>query len=117
MSTAVATVKAYPDRYEKDFNAVVIELKKYSQEEYDSMSAAQHQELYELWKNAGLIKGKKTPESNRALKARVAMLEAKSENSSDESLVTDNDNTKPSYRSNPALDRKEKDTRQSHADA
>ena len=36
-----------------------IELKKYSQEEYDSMLAAQHQQLYELWKKAMLIKGKK----------------------------------------------------------
>ena len=84
MSTAVATVRTHPDRYEKDFDAVVaflsqyinkkapkpsmkvasvtqtrppkrqkisashgtfrrkIELKKYSREEFDSMSVAQH---------------------------------------------------------------------------
>ena len=109
MSTAVVTVRAHPDKYEKDFNAVVIflthyikkraptpcvkvvsvgqnrpakqqktsithgtskgkiKLKKYSRENYDSISMAQHQQLYELWKKAGLIKGKKTPESSRAL--------------------------------------------------
>ena len=43
------------------------------------MSAAQCQQLYELQKKAGLIKGKKTPESRRALEARVAAHEAKSE--------------------------------------
>ena len=131
MSTAVATVRAHPDRYEKYFDAFVtflsqhidrkaptlsvkvasiaqirpakrqktganhstysrkIELRKYSQEEYNSMLAAQHQQLYELQKEAGFIKGKKTPESNRALEARVAALEAKSEISSDESLFID----------------------------
>ena len=40
-----------------------IELKKYSMEEYDIMPSAQHQQLYELWKKAGLIKGKKNPEA------------------------------------------------------
>ena len=48
-------------------------------EEYDSMSIAQCQEFYELQKKAELIKGKKTPESSRALVARVAVLEAKTE--------------------------------------
>ena len=154
MSTAVATVRAHPDKYKKDFDAVVaflakyiykkaptsnvkvasvtqtrpakrqktsascstfrgkIELKKYSREEYDSMSVAQHQQLYELWKRAGLIKGKKTPESSRALEARVAELEVKSENSSDESLFAD---VKPtaSNRNNPVLDRKGNSTKQS----
>ena len=33
-----------------------IELKKYSKDEYDSMLMAQHQQLYELWKKARLIK-------------------------------------------------------------
>ena len=80
------------------------------------MSVAQCQQLYELWKRAGLIKGKKTPESSRVLEARVAMLEAKSENSSDESLFAD---VKPTAinRDNPALDREGNCTRQSHADA
>ena len=92
-----------------------IELKKYSQEEYDSMLAAQCQQLYELQKKARLIKGKKTPESSRALEARVASLEAKSDNSSNESLFADK---KPmaNNRNNPALDRKGNGTRQSHAD-
>ena len=72
--------------------------------------------MYELWKRAGLIKGKKTPESSRAIVARVAVLEAKSENSSNKSLFAD---VKPpaSKRSNPALDRKRNRTRQSQADA
>ena len=35
-----------------------IELKKNSREEYDSMSAVQHQQFYELLKKAGLIKSK-----------------------------------------------------------
>ena len=89
MSTAIATVRAHPDRYENDFDAVVaflsqnidkkawspsvkgtsvtqtrpakrqktstsgitfkgkIELRNYSRKEYDSMSVAQHQQLYE----------------------------------------------------------------------
>ena len=54
-----------------------IELKKYSREEYDSMSMAQHQQLHEIWKKAGLIKDKKTQKTSRALKARAAMLEEK----------------------------------------
>ena len=73
------------------------------------MSVAQHQQLYELQKRAGLIKGKKTPESSKALEARVAMLEAKS-------LFAD---VKPtaSNRNNLAFDRKGNGTGQSHADA
>ena len=50
------------------------------------MSRAQCQQLYELWKKAGLIKGKNTPESSRAFEVRVAALEAKPDNSSNESL-------------------------------
>ena len=111
MSTAVATVRTHPNKYEKDFDAVVtflsqyidkiaptpsvkvasvgqnrptkwqktitihgtfkekVELKKYFKEENDSMSMAQHQNLYKLPKKARLIEGKKTPESSRALKA------------------------------------------------
>ena len=58
----------------------------------------------------------KTTESSSALEARVDALEAKSENSSDESLFVD---VKPtaSKRNNYALDRKGYGTRQSHADA
>ena len=92
-----------------------IELKKYSREEYDSMSMAQHQQLYELQKKARLIKGKKAPESSRALEARVAMLEAKTDNSSNESLFPD-EKLKANNRNNPALDRKGSGTRQSCAD-
>ena len=54
-----------------------VKLKKYSTEEYGSMSTLQHQQLYDFQKKAGLIKGKKTPESSKAFKAKVAMLEAK----------------------------------------
>ena len=80
------------------------------------MSVAQCQQLYELQKKARLIKGMKTQESSTALEARGDTLEAKSENSSNESLFAD---VKPttSNRNNPALDRKGNDTRQSHADA
>ena len=79
------------------------------------MSVAQCQQLYELKKRAGLIKGKKTPESSRALEARVAMLEAKTDDSSNESLFADV-KPKANNRNNPALDRKGNSTRQSHAD-
>ena len=48
-------------------------MKKYSREEYDSMSMVQHQQLYELQKKARLVKGKKTSESSRALEAIVAV--------------------------------------------
>ena len=44
-----------------------VELKKYSREEYDSMSVAQCQQLYKLWKKARLMKHEKTPENSRAL--------------------------------------------------
>ena len=84
-----------------------IELKKYSREEYDSMWTAQNQQLYELQKKAGLIKGKKTSESSRSLEARVDMLEAKTNNNNDATIFLyknpkDNDNN----RNNPTLDRK-----------
>ena len=75
------------------------------------MSMAQHQQLYELQKKARLIKGKKTPEIRRVLEARVAELEAKTDNSSDESLLPD-EKPKANNRSNPALDRKGSSTRQ-----
>ena len=103
MSKAVIAVRTHPDKYKKDFDAVVVfltqyinkrapilsvkiasvgqvrpskwqktntthhtfkgkvELMKYYKEEYDSMSMAQHQQLYELQKKPGLTKGKKTP--------------------------------------------------------
>ena len=54
------------------------------------------------------------PESSRALEARVAMLEEKTDNSSDEGLFAD-EKPKANNRNNPALDRKGNDTRQSHA--
>ena len=49
----------------------------------------QQQQLYEVQRKAGHIKGKKTPESSKALEARVAMLEAKIDNSSNERLFPD----------------------------
>ena len=157
MPTTVAAVRAQPDKYEKDFDAVVaslthyidkkaptpsvkvasvthtkpakrqktstscstfrgeIELKKYSREEYDSISAAKCQQLNELYKRTGLIKGKKTPESSRASESRVAKLEVKSENSCDESLFADEKPT-ASNSNNPVLDREGNSTRQIHAD-
>ena len=77
------------------------------------MLTTHSQQLYELLKEARLIKGKKTPESSRALDARVAALETKMDNSSDKSLFAD-EKPKASNRSNPALDRKGSGTRQSH---
>ena len=56
-------------------------MKKSAREEYDSMSMAEHQQLYELQTEARLIKRKKTPESSRALEARVVMLKTKTYNS------------------------------------
>ena len=74
------------------------------------MSMVQCHQLHELQKKAGLIKGKKTPESSRALEARVAMLETKTDNSSNESLFID-EKPKAYNRNNPALDRKGNGTR------
>ena len=157
LSTAVTTVRVHPDKYEKEFDAVVafltqyidkraptptakiasvtqtrpakqqktstnhgtfkgeIELNKHSREEYESMSASQCQQLYELQKKSRLIKGKKTLETKRALEARVAKLEAKTDNSSNKSLFAE-ENPKADNRNNPALDRKGNGTRQIHAD-
>ena len=42
---------------------------------------AQCQQFYDLQKKAGLMKGEKSPEGSRALEARVAVLEAKTDNS------------------------------------
>ena len=146
----------HPDKYEKDFDAVVafltqyinkrsqtpsvkaasvvqnrpakqqktsaswgtfkkkIKLKKYFREEYNLMSTTQHQQLYKLWKKAGLVKSKKTTKSSKALEARVTTLEAKIDNSSDDSLFPDK-KPKAINRNNSALDRKGNGTRQSHA--
>ena len=75
------------------------------------MSTAQCQKLYELQKKAGLVKGKKTPESSRALESTVAALESKTDNSSDESLLAD-EKPKADNRNNLAIDRKQSRTRQ-----
>ena len=56
-----------------------------------------------------------TPESNNALEARVAVLEAKTDNSSNESLFTKK-NPKANDRNNPAMDIKGSKTRQRQAD-
>ena len=79
------------------------------------MSAAQCQQLYELWKKARLIKGEKTQEGSRALVARVAVLEAKTDNSNDKSLFAD-EKPNANCRNNLAHDRKGSSTRQSCAD-
>ena len=76
---------------------------------------AQHQQLYKLWKKAGLITGKRTPEISRAFKARVATLEAKTDNSSNWSLFPD-EKPKANNKNNPALDRKGNGMRQSHSE-
>ena len=92
-----------------------IELKKYSREECGSMSTAQHQQLCELPKKSGLVNGKQTPESSRALMARVAMIEAKTDNSCNKSLFTD-EKPKANNRNSQAFERKGSSTRQIHAD-
>ena len=65
-------------------------MKKYSTKEFDSISRAQQQQwMHELQCKAGLIKEKKTPKCSKALEARLAVPEAKTENSSKESLFAD----------------------------
>ena len=68
---------------------------------------AQHQQLYELWKKA--------PKSSTALEARLATLEAKPNNSINDSLFPD-EKPKANNKNNLALDRKGSRTRQSYAD-
>ena len=82
-----------------------IKLEKYSREENNLMLTSQHQQLYQLQTKARLVKGKKTPESSRALETRVAMLDVKTDNSSGDSLFP-NKKPKASNRNNSALDRK-----------
>ena len=79
------------------------------------MSMAQYQQLYKLQKKVVLVEGKNTPESSKALEARVAMLETKTDNTSNESLFTD-ENHKVHNKNNPAFDRKGSKTRQSWTD-
>ena len=74
------------------------------------MSTKQCHQLYELQKRARLRKVKKTPENNKALEVRVAALESKSNNSSNESLFMD-EKPKAYNRNNPALDQKGNSTR------
>ena len=50
------------------------------------MSMAQQQQLHELPQQGGLLKDEKKTEISKVLKARVAMLEAKTDKSSNESL-------------------------------
>ena len=71
--------------------------------------------MYDLSKKARVIKGKKTPESSRAIKARVAMLETKTDNSSNERLFAD-EKPKSNNRNNLAINRKGSRIRQSCAD-
>ena len=79
------------------------------------MSMAQCQQLHELQKKAGLIMGKNTPESSNTIEATVALLEEKTDDSSNESLLA-NEMPKVNKKHNPVLDRKGSDTSQSHAD-
>ena len=80
-------------------------MKKFSMEKHDYMAMAQCQQLYTLQKEARLRKGSKTPERNRALEAKVAMLQTKTENSSNESFFAD-EKLKDNKRNNAALDNK-----------
>ena len=80
------------------------------------MSTAQCWQLHELQKKARLVKGKKTPEGSKAIEARVVMLEAKTDNSSNESSFPDGEKPKASNRNTSALGRKGNSTRESYAD-
>ena len=53
------------------------------------MKMTQHKQLCELWKKARLLKDKETLESSRALEAIVSTLDAKTDNSINESLFKD----------------------------
>ena len=61
--------------------------------------------MYELQHKAGLLKDKKTPESSKALEARLAVLEVKTDKSSNKTLFTDK-KLKANNRNNPALNRR-----------
>ena len=63
--------------------------------------------MYEFWKKASPIKGKKTPESSRALKVIVVILEAKTDNRNNESLFAD-EKPKANNGFDPALNTKGK---------
>ena len=80
------------------------------------MSIVQQQQLYKLQHNADFIKSKKTLESSKAFEARVAMLEAKTDNSSNRSIFGD-EKPKVNNRNNSTLDRKRSSTRQSQVDS
>ena len=64
------------------------ELKNYSREEYYSTWVAHEKLLYNLQHKAGLIKSKRTLDTNKALEARVATVEAKTDCCNNESLFT-----------------------------
>ena len=91
-------------------------MKKYSREEYDLMFIVQYQQLYVLQFEAEILKGKKTPDSNKVLEARVAVLGVKTDNSSDEHLFADK-KPKANKRNNPALDRKGDGTGKNQTDS
>ena len=79
------------------------------------MLMAQQQQLYELWCKALLLKGKNIQECSKALEARVAIEEVKTDSSSNENLFPD-EKLKAKNRNNPVLDKKGIGTRQSYAD-
>ena len=79
------------------------------------MLTAQHKKFYELQKKSWTHQQKKTPENSRALQEIVAMLEAKTDNTSNQNLFPD-EKLKANNRYNPALDRKGSGTRQNSAD-
>ena len=80
------------------------------------MLTAKRQQLYVLWHKDGLLKGKKTSDICKKLKARVTTLATKTDNSSNESVFAD-EKHKANNRNNPALDRKGSGTRQSQLDS
>ena len=75
----------------------------------------QWQLLYELWHKTRLLEGKKTPDVSKVIEARVAVLEAKTENSTNESLFSDK-KPKANNKNDPAIDRNGSRTRKSQPD-
>ena len=69
------------------------------------MSAAQKQQMYELYHNAGLVEHKKIKDGAKTLEAKVAAIEVKTNNSINDNLCTDKQ-PKSNNRENTALDRK-----------
>ena len=59
---------------------------KFLREEYNIASMAQKKQLFQLWYEAGLCKGRKTHKSSTSLETKVAALETRTDNNSDRKI-------------------------------